>query len=109
MKMELTVNGTLHTVDVPPMRRLLDILREDLGLSGTKEGCGEGECGACAVLMNGELVDTCLIPAIQAAGSEILTIEGLGDSQNMDPLQRAFVEEGAVHCGFCTPGMVLAA
>ena len=109
MKMELTVNGTLHTVHVPPMRRLLDILREDLGLLGTKEGCGEGECGACAVLMNGELVDTCLIPAIQAAGSEILTIEGLGDSQNMDPLQRAFVEEGAVHCGFCTPGMVLAA
>lgn len=109
MKIELTVNGVLRTADVPPMRRLVDILREDMGLPGTKEGCGEGECGACAVLMNGELVDTCLIPAIQAAGSEILTIEGLGNSRNMDALQRAFVEEGAVHCGFCTPGMVLAA
>jgi carbon-monoxide dehydrogenase small subunit/xanthine dehydrogenase small subunit len=109
----MTVNGSVRTADVPPMKILLAVLREDLGLKGSKEGCGEGECGACSVLMDGNLVNACCIPAIQAAGREILTIEGLGQgaegAKSPDTLQEAFVEEGAVHCGFCTPGMVIAA
>jgi len=109
MKIELTVNGVLHIADVPPMKTLLEILRDELGLKGSKEGCGEGECGACSVIMNGRLVNSCLVPAAQASGSEILTIEGLGTSDDMDMLQKAFVTEGAVQCGFCTPGMILAA
>ena len=109
MRIELTVNGVLRSVDVEPTARLLDILREDLRLTGTKEGCGEGECGACSVVMDGHLVTSCLIPAIQAAGSEVLTIEGLGTPEAPNSLQVAFNEEGAIHCGFCTPGMILAA
>ncbi len=109
MRIELTVNGKLYCADVPAMKLLLAVLRDDLGFKGAKEGCGEGECGACSVIMNGRLVNACLIPAVQASGSEILTIEGLGTSDDMDMLQRAFVTEGAVQCGFCTPGMILAA
>ena len=109
MRIELTVNGKLRRVDAPPMKTLLAVLREDLGFTGPKEGCGEGECGACSVIMDGHLVNSCLVPAIQASGHELLTIEGLGNSDDMDILQRAFVDAGAVQCGFCTPGMVLAA
>jgi len=108
MHVELSVNGRLESLDVPPLRRLLDILREDLGLTGTKEGCGEGECGACAVLLDGMLVNSCLVPALQLHGRNVLTIEGLGTEQNPDPIQKSFLEEGAIQCGFCTPGMVIA-
>jgi carbon-monoxide dehydrogenase small subunit/xanthine dehydrogenase small subunit len=106
MRISLLVNGELRALESPPLKRLLDVLREDLGLCGTKEGCGEGECGACAVLLDGELVHSCLVPAVQAAGRSVTTIEGLVSSN--DPLLPAFVEEGAVQCGFCTPGMALA-
>lgn len=109
MKMELTVNGKLYRTEVPPMKPLLAVLREDCGLTGAKEGCGEGECGACSVIMDGRLINACLVPAFQADGREILTIEGLGSSEKMDALQRAFVTAGGVQCGFCTPGMILAA
>ncbi|MDR2136798.1 MAG: FAD binding domain-containing protein [Synergistaceae bacterium] len=109
MKIELTVNGSLRTVETHPMTRLLDLLRDEMRLKGCKEGCGEGECGACAVIMDGRLINACMVSSLQAAGSHILTIEGLGSSENPDALQTAFVEEGAVHCGFCTPGMIMAA
>lgn len=109
MRIELTVNGVLRSVDVEPMTRLIDILRNDLHLTGTKEGCGEGECGACSVIMDGKLVTSCLIPALQAGGSNIITIEGLGTAENPGRLQNLFNEAGAIHCGFCTPGMVIAA
>ncbi len=108
MRITLTVNGRPRAIEGPPLRRLLDILREDLELTGTKEGCGEGECGACAVLLDGQLVNACLVPALQLDGSEVLTIEGLGTSDRPDPVQQAFLEEGAVQCGFCIPGMVMA-
>ncbi|MDR1979401.1 MAG: FAD binding domain-containing protein [Synergistaceae bacterium] len=108
MRIELTVNGILRSVDVDPMTRLLDILRDDLRLTGTKEGCGEGECGACSVVMNGKVVTSCLVPAMQVGGSEILTIEGIGTLEAPSELQVIFNEEGAIHCGFCTPGMIVA-
>ena len=101
-----TLNGRAVEVDRPPMARLLDVLREDLHLTGTKEGCGEGECGACTVLMDGEPVCSCLVPLAQARGAEVVTIEGLGAAH---PLQRAFVREGGAQCGMCTPGMIMAA
>jgi len=101
-----TVNGRPVEVDRHPMARLLDALREDLGLTGTKEGCGEGECGACTVLLDGRPVCSCLVPLAHARGKEVLTIEGLGGDH---PLQRAFVAEGGVQCGACTPGMIMAA
>jgi carbon-monoxide dehydrogenase small subunit len=104
----LTINNTQHTVDIPPMKRLLDVLREDLHLTGTKEGCGEGECGACAVILNGELVNSCLIPALQANNTAITTIEGLGNPTHLHPIQQCFLEKGGAQCGICTPGMVLA-
>jgi carbon-monoxide dehydrogenase small subunit len=121
----LTINNTQHTVDVPPMKRLLDVLREDLALTGTKEGCGEGECGACAVLLNGELVNSCLIPALQAQDTSITTIEGLAPKPDpasdpllptpysllpasLHPIQQCFLERGGAQCGICTPGMILA-
>ena len=104
-----TVNGRDVTVDVPPMKRLLDVLRHDLALTGTKEGCGEGECGSCSVLMNGVLVNSCLIPALQTHGATITTIEGLADNEILHPIQQCFLEEGGAQCGICTPGMVLAA
>jgi carbon-monoxide dehydrogenase small subunit len=109
MELTLTVNGTLHQLDVPPLRRLLDVLRVDLGLTGTKEGCGEGECGACTVLLDGAPVNACLVPVLQAAGRTVETIEGLADGDELHPVQAAFVDHGAVQCGFCTPGMVLSA
>ncbi len=103
-----TVNGTVKTVETPPIKRLIDVLREDLRLTGTKEGCGEGECGACSVLLNGELVNSCLIPVLQAQGTEITTIEGLAHDERMHPIQRCFLENGGAQCGICTPGMILA-
>lgn len=109
MHIELTVNGDLRSADVEPMTRLIDIIRNDLRLTGTKEGCGEGECGACSVIMDGRLVTSCLVPAIQAAGSSITTIEGIGTPERPSDLQVIFNEEGAIHCGFCTPGMIVAA
>lgn len=109
MHIELTVNGELRSADVEPMTRLIDIIRNDLRLTGTKEGCGEGECGACSVIMDGRLVTSCLVPAIQAGGSSITTIEGIGTPERPSDLQVIFNEEGAIHCGFCTPGMIVAA
>lgn len=108
MRISFTVNGSPRSLAAPPLRRLLDILREDLGLTGSKEGCGEGECGACAVIMNGILVNSCLVPALQLHGAQITTIEGLGAKGALDPIESAFLDEGAVQCGFCIPGMVMA-
>lgn len=106
---ELTINGMKRKVETTTRTRLLDLIRDDLHLTGTKEGCGKGECGACTVIMNGELVASCLILAPQADGAVIITIEGVGDDTCLDPVQEAFIETGAVQCGFCTPGMILAA
>jgi aerobic carbon-monoxide dehydrogenase small subunit len=103
-----TINGQTKTIQSPPMKRLLDVLRQDLRLTGTKEGCGEGECGACSVIFNGDLVNSCLIPALQADGAEITTIEGLAHHERMHPIQQCFLENGGAQCGICTPGMVLA-
>jgi carbon-monoxide dehydrogenase small subunit len=105
----LRVNGEQRLVRACSMERLLDVLREHLGLTGTKEGCGEGECGACSVLMDGRLVDSCLVPVIQAAGSSIVTIEGLAGDARFRVLQETFLEYGGAQCGICTPGMILAA
>jgi len=102
----LSVNGLARELAVHPMKRLLDVLREDCGLTGTKEGCGEGECGACTVLVDGAPVCACLIPVAQVADSEVQTIEGLGPDH---PLQRAFMNEVGAQCGICTPGMIMAA
>ncbi len=108
LTIELTINNQKRIIDTPPSTRLLDLIRDDLRLTGTKEGCGKGECGACTVIMNGELVASCLILAPQADGAVITTIEGIGNGENLDPIQEAFIETGAVQCGFCTPGMILA-
>ena len=105
-----TVNGDGVELDVPGMRRLLDVVREDLALTGTKEGCGEGECGACTVLLDGAPVDACLVPICQVDGSSAMTVEGLSPGiASLDPLQTAFLETGAAQCGICTPGMLMAA
>ena len=104
-----TVNGAMREVHVPPMKRLLDVLREDLRLTGTKEGCGEGECGSCSVRLNGELVNSCLVPVLQAEGAEIQTVEGLAFNGALHPLQEAFLHCGGAQCGICTPGMLMAA
>ena len=103
------VNGKSETLQAYPMARLLDVLREQLNLTGVKEGCGEGECGACAVLMDGELVNSCLVPAAHAEGAEIRTIEGVAAGSNLHAVQEAFVTYGGAQCGICTPGMILAA
>jgi carbon-monoxide dehydrogenase small subunit len=105
----MTVNGDSCTVCARPMKRLLDVLREDLHLTGTKEGCGEGECGSCSVLMNGELVNSCLVPVLQAEGTSIETVEGLANEGILHPLQQAFLHCGGAQCGICTPGMLMAA
>jgi carbon-monoxide dehydrogenase small subunit len=107
-QIKLTINNTPTTLTVPPMKRLLDVLREDLHLTGTKEGCGEGECGACAILFNGELVNSCLIPALQADNATLVTIEGLAQNKELHPIQQCFLQEGGAQCGICTPGMILA-
>ncbi|WP_213806463.1 (2Fe-2S)-binding protein [Granulicella sp. dw_53] len=104
----LTINGETKTIEAPPMKRLLDLIREDLHLTGTKEGCGEGECGSCSVLMNGELVNSCLVPALQANGARICTIEGISTKGRLHPIQQCFLERGGAQCGICTPGMILA-
>ncbi|MGP3778524.1 (2Fe-2S)-binding protein [Halanaerobium saccharolyticum] len=108
MQITITVNGAKRELEVTPYTRLLDLLREDLGLTGVKEGCGKGECGACTVIMNGELTASCLVPAPQADQAEIVTVEGLGTKDDLHPIQESFVEAGAVQCGYCIPGMVLA-
>lgn len=104
--MRFLLNGHEADVEAAPMKRLLDVLREECGLTGTKEGCGEGECGACTVLVNGQPVVSCLVPFAQVEGTTVVTIEGLG---GVHPLQRAFAEQGAAQCGICTPGMIMAA
>jgi carbon-monoxide dehydrogenase small subunit len=110
MRLSLTVNGENRTLEVPPLRRLLDVLREDLLLTGTKEGCGEGECGACTVLLDGAPVDSCLVPICQVDGAAVSTVEGLApDERTLGALQTAFLETGGAQCGICTPGMLMAA
>ncbi len=109
MSLSLTVNGEVREARVPPMRRLLDVLREDLGLTGTKEGCGEGECGACSILLDGRLVNACLVPAFQAQGAALTTIEGVATAEQLHPVQEAFLHCGGAQGGICTPGMVIAA
>jgi len=105
----LNVNGESIVLRVPPMKRLLDVLREDLHLTGTKEGCGEGECGSCSVRMNGDLVNSCLVPVLQAVGANIETVEGLERHGILHPVQQAFLDCGGAQCGICTPGMLMAA
>src|SRR5260370_7258219 len=108
-EVSFTVNGEATKVVVHPMERLLDVLRNELGMTGTKEGCGEGECGSCSVLLDGMLVNSCLVPVAQANGANIITIEGISTHVLMKPLQEAFLECGGAQCGICTPGMILAA
>lgn len=107
-KITFFLNGKEFTADVPPLKRLIDVLREDAGLTGTKEGCGEGECGACAVLAEGRLVNSCLMTAAMAQSRHITTIEGLRDTERFRVLKECYEEQGAVQCGFCTPGILLA-
>jgi Aerobic-type carbon monoxide dehydrogenase, small subunit CoxS/CutS homologs len=108
MSIGLRVNGDRVELAVPGMRRLLDVLREDLGLTGTKEGCGEGECGACSVLVDGAVVDSCLVPVCQVEGASVITVEGLAHEERLNALQAAFLETGGAQCGICTPGMLMA-
>jgi carbon-monoxide dehydrogenase small subunit len=107
--MRVKVNGVEHSLDPPPMSRLLDVLREDLRLTGVKEGCGEGECGACSVLIDGELTNSCLVPVLQVDGTSITTIEGVANNGKLNAVQQAFLDHGGAQCGICTPGMILAA
>ena len=109
MQLLLTVNGMVHEVEARPTARLLDVLRDQLGLTGTKEGCAEGECGACTVIVDGKAVNSCVMLAVQARGKNILTVEGLAPDGELDLLQQKFVEYGAVQCGYCTPGMLMSA
>jgi aerobic carbon-monoxide dehydrogenase small subunit len=109
IQVNFTVNGHQQSVEVFPMARLLDVIREQLKLTGTKEGCGEGECGACTVLLDGQIVNSCLVPVVQADGAKITTIEGVAREKELNQVQQAFVAYGGAQCGICTPGMVLAA
>jgi carbon-monoxide dehydrogenase small subunit len=106
-QVKLIVNGTSYELDVKPWETLVDVLRNDLGLTGTKEGCGLGECGACTVIVDGKAVNSCLVLAAEADGKQITTIEGLADGDELHPIQEAFVERGGLQCGFCTPGMIM--
>jgi aerobic carbon-monoxide dehydrogenase small subunit len=106
---QFTVNGESRAIDAFPMTRLLDVLREQLALTGTKEGCGEGECGACTVIIDGRIVNSCLVPVVQVSGSQITTIEGVANESELHAVQQSFIEHGGAQCGICTPGMVLAA
>jgi aerobic carbon-monoxide dehydrogenase small subunit len=109
MLLEFTVNGTARRVDIDPAERLIDVLRDHLDLTGTKEGCGEGECGACTVVMDGVAVNACLVLGLQARGKQVLTVEGLAQDGHLDALQKAFIAEGAIQCGYCSPGMLMSA
>lgn len=109
LKINLNINDKDYSIEIDEDMRLIDVLRDVLGLTGTKEGCGEGECGACTVIMDGKAVHSCLVMAFQADGSRIVTIEGLGNEEAPHPIQKAFLDEGAVQCGFCTPGMIMSA
>jgi len=109
MLVTFNINGESRTIDVFPMARLLDVLREELHLTGTKEGCGEGECGACTVVLDGRIVNSCLVPVAQVNGSDITTIEGVAHQDQLHAVQQAFIDHGGAQCGICTPGMVLAA
>ena len=109
MQIDCTVNGEQRTVHAHPMSRLLDVLREQMHLTGTKEGCGEGECGACSVVVDGRIVNSCLVPIAQVAGATIKTIEGVATGDQLHAVQQAFIDCGGAQCGICTPGMVMAA
>lgn len=109
VEISFTINGEKLTKQVDPNKTLLNYIREELDLTGTKEGCGAGECGACTILVDGKAVNSCLMLAVEADGKEITTIEGVSDGYNLDPLQEAFIENAALQCGFCTPGMIMSA
>src|SRR5579863_1872165 len=109
IEISFTVNGEARTIRAHPMERLLDALRNQVGLTGAKEGCGEGECGSCSVLMDGALVNSCLVPVLQAKGSKIVTIEGLAGKDRLHPVQQAILDCGGAQCGICTPGIIMAA
>jgi carbon-monoxide dehydrogenase small subunit len=108
-QVRLTVNGASYEPTIKPWETLIDVLRDNLGLTGTKEGCGLGECGACTVIMDGKAVNSCLVLAVEADGKQITTIEGLADGDKLHPIQEAFVQQGGLQCGFCTPGMIMSA
>jgi carbon-monoxide dehydrogenase small subunit len=108
-QVRLTVNGTLYELGVHPWETLLEAIRDRLALTGTKEGCGLGECGACTVILDGKTVNSCLVLAVEADGKQVTTIEGLADGERLHPLQEAFIEHGGLQCGFCTPGMIMSA
>ena len=109
IRISFTINGEPVEVDAHPMARLLDVVRQQLHLTGTKEGCGEGECGACSVIVDGQVVDSCLVPVCQVEGADVRTVEGLAGDGQLDPLQDAFLQTGGAQCGICTPGMLMAA
>jgi carbon-monoxide dehydrogenase small subunit len=108
-QVRLTVNGALYELSIRPWETLLEVIRDDLGLTGTKEGCGVGECGACTVIMDGKTVNSCLVLAAEADGKQITTIEGLTNGDELHPIQEAFIKHGGLQCGFCTPGMIMSA